>query len=83
VVADRGSNVVNLEDVRAARQPCRRCRLWPCACQYIAKLEGGELSALLPFAKEAAARPLPHRPPCPCPTCYSIRLATWRKDDTG
>jgi hypothetical protein len=81
-VADR-SNVIDLEDVRAARQPCRRCRLAPCACSYVAKLEHGELSALLPFAREAAVKPLPHRPACPCPRCWSSRARAWRRDDTA
>jgi hypothetical protein len=78
------SNVVSLADVRDARRPrrpCRHCQLFPCACSYIAKFEpGGELHWLYPHARREAAKPLPHRAACPCPHCYSARLATWAKE---
>ena len=61
--------------------PCVECGLDPCACHYIAKLRrDGELAHLRSAALEEYPKPVPHRAACPCPKCYSIRLATWTTD---
>lgn len=55
-----------------------RCRLDPCACDYLDTLKvGGRNEWLRPVVLAANTQPLPHRPACPCPGCYSTRLATW------
>lgn len=71
---------------------CQRCGLDPCACAYIAKLRpGAELGHLRDAALLNFGKPLPHldavrdgddaRGPfglsCPCPKCYSLRMAGW------
>jgi hypothetical protein len=57
---------------------CSDCRLDPCACSYIAKLRpAGELAHLREAALEHHHHEPPHRPACPCPRCYSARLASW------
>jgi hypothetical protein len=59
-------------------ESCVGCQFDPCACSYIAKLRlDGELAHLREAAIENFALPLPHRPACPCPRCYSLRLASW------
>jgi len=64
-------------------KPCSRCELWPCACSHIVKLaEGGELAHLRQAAIDNYRLPMPHRSACPCPRCYSLRLATWAADPT-
>ena len=69
---------------------CSQCGLNPCACAYIAKLRtDGELAHLREAALVNFNRPLPHldvvpgdgrregSSSCPCPKCYSLRLASW------
>lgn len=65
-------------------EPCRRCALWPCACVYIAKLRPeGELAHLRPAALDEYPKPMPHRAACPCPRCYSLRLASWAEREAA
>ena len=71
---------------------CRVCHLDPCACWYIAQLAPtGKLAYLREAARRNFNKPLPHldvvrdgdrgRAPsglsCPCPRCYSLRMASW------
>jgi len=60
-------------------KPCEVCGFGPCACSYIAKLRSpeGELANLREAALRGFKEPWPHRPACPCPRCYSLRLASW------
>ncbi len=58
--------------------PCARCGLWPCVCDYIQKLRpDGSLAHLRQTALWEYLKPMPHRAACPCPGCYSVRLASW------
>lgn len=68
-----------------------RCPLDPCACSYIRRLMSGDLVHLRDAALLNFGKPLPHldavrdgdeaRGPfglsCPCPKCYSLRMAGW------
>jgi hypothetical protein len=59
-------------------EPCGRCELWPCACDYIRRLRPtGDLAHLREVALVCKGQPFPHRPACPCPACYSERLRSW------
>jgi len=58
-------------------KPCDWCGYGPCACSYIRKLRpGGELGHMREVALACCKEPQPHRPACPCPPCYSLRLAS-------
>src|SRR5215218_28314 len=58
--------------------PCEVCGLGPCACSYVAKMRPeGPLAHLRPVVIVASKEPWPHQPACPCPRCYSLRLASW------
>lgn len=60
---------------------CRDCDLDPCACSYITDLRpDGTLAHLRQLAAACMSEPLPHRPGCPCPPCYSARLGTWVRE---
>lgn len=60
---------------------CASCGLSPCACSYIKTLlPGGRNAWLADTVKQMARQPQPHRGgegSCPCPACYSQRLASW------
>src|SRR5215203_844443 len=59
-------------------KPCKWCGYGPCACSYIRKLRhDGELAHLREIALACFKQPWPHCPACPCPRCYSLRLASW------
>ncbi|CDZ92350.1 hypothetical protein RHRU231_940008 [Rhodococcus ruber] len=68
---------------------CDRCGLDPCACRYIAELrENGRLAWLREAALAQVNKPLPigpegrptyHRGGCPCPRCWSLCAASWRR----
>src|SRR5215204_3399913 len=59
-------------------KPCEWCCYGPCACSYILKLRpDGELGHLHDVALACLKEPWPHRAACPCPRCYSLRLASW------
>lgn len=63
--------------------PCKRCGLDPCPCVYIAKLRpDGELTHLRDAALAEYPKPMPHRGGCPCPKCFSVRMATWDSPDS-
>jgi hypothetical protein len=70
-------------------KPCEVCGMGPCACSYVAKLRPeGSLSHLRDAALLNFGRPLPHLDAdapgdnrrtsgsCPCPRCFSVRLAS-------
>lgn len=88
-----GMRLRRLHDPRGdSVMPCGDCRLHPCACGYIRSLaKGGRNEWLAPFAAAMAREPHPHRvgeSSCPCPPCYSRRLASQanngvRKSDDG
>lgn len=60
---------------------CARCQLDPCSCDYIRSLRpDGPNEHLRHIAAECMTLPLPHREACPCPPCYSSRMATWIPD---
>ncbi len=62
-------------------ETCARCELNPCSCSYMQDLRPGHrLGYLRDVALEQFTKPLPHREPCPCPICYSVRLATWTRN---
>lgn len=57
---------------------CPRCALDPCACEYVVSLRpDGRNAALRDVAAEQMTKPLPHRAACPCPGCWSARMATF------
>jgi len=57
---------------------CSTCGYGPCACSYISKLQpAAECGWLRASALAAMNGPLPHRPGCPCPGCYSDRVRSW------
>lgn len=73
---------------------CSTCHLNPCACAYITKLRtGGPLHHLRSAALANYRKPLPHLDvvtsgdngrsgSCPCPRCYSLRLASWNANQS-
>jgi hypothetical protein len=60
--------------------PCGRCHLWPCACEYIRRLRPtGDLAHLRQAALKGQGLPFPHRLSCPCPACYAARQRAWEE----
>lgn len=57
---------------------CNSCNLAPCACRYVEELLAGKFGPALPSIAQAQMKlPQPHRAACPCPACWSARLATF------
>lgn len=59
---------------------CQVCGYSPCACEYIVKISpDGPLWELGSVAVAQMGKPFPHRPACPCPSCYSDRARSWEE----
>lgn len=58
---------------------CGSCGYGPCACSYILRLQdsGSGVYSLAGVALAQLDALEPHRDACPCPGCYSARLASW------
>lgn len=70
-----------LSIVGAGPPDCAACGYGPCACRYIVRLEpGGDMHWLAGVALAQMGLPRPHREACPCPDCWSERMASWSRE---